>query len=95
MPPPTIGDPPPVDIPPPPIGTPPPGNASYWIRDIEGEKVAEMRCEYETTMVCELDSSENSDGFAVQLLSPERMILTSLSPISMGKIGTGIAVRID
>ena len=96
MPPPTIGDPPPIVFPPPPIGTPPAGNARYWIRDIEGEKVAEIRCEYETAMVCKLDSSENSDGFALQLLSLERMILTSLSPIvPTGKIGTGIAVRID
>jgi len=95
-PPPTIGVPPPVNIPPPPIGTPPPGNASYWIRGIEGEQVAEMRCEYETSMVCELDSSENPDGFAVKLLSLERMVLTSSSPIvGTHKIGTGVAVRID
>ena len=96
MPPPTIGDlPPPIDFPPPPIGTPPPGNASYWIGDMEGEIVAEMRCEYTSAMNCELDSSENPDGFAVKLLSPERMILTSLKPISIGRIGTGTAVRID
>ena len=95
MPPPTIGTPPPVVIPPPPIGTPPPGNASYWIRDMEGEEVAEMRCEYVTAMVCVLDSSENPDGFGVQLRSPERMTLTSISPMTMGKIGTGTAVRVD
>jgi len=77
------------------IGMPPPGNASYVVRDIEGEIVAEMRCEYQTTMVCELDSDDNPDGYAVRLLSPERIILTSLSPISMGKIGAGTAVRID
>lgn len=74
----------------------PPGNATYSIRNIEGEEVAQMLCEYRTTMVCELDNSENSDGFAVQLLSLERMILTSLSPIAgIGRIGTGTAVRID
>jgi hypothetical protein len=73
----------------------PPGNATYSIRNIEGEEVAQMLCEYRTAMVCELDSPTNTDGFAVQLLSPERMILTSLSPIAMGRIGTGIAVRID
>jgi len=97
MPPPTIGVPPPIlfPLPPPPIGTPPPGNASDVVRDIEGEIVAEMRCEYQTAMVCELDSDDNPDGYAVRLLSPERIILTSLSPISMGKIGAGTAVRID
>jgi len=96
MPPPTIGDPPPpIDIPPIPIGTPPPGYASYWIRDMEGEVIAKMRCEYETEMVCKLDSSENPDGYQVKLLSLERMILRSLSPVSSGGAGTGTAVRID
>lgn len=94
-PPPTIGDIPPIPIPPPPEGSPPAGNASYWVRDMDGEEVAEMRCDYETTMICKLAASENSDGFAVQLLSPERMTLTNLSPITLGKTGTGTAVRID
>ena len=92
-PPPTIGTLPPIVLPP---GTPPAGNASYWVRDIEGEIVAEMRCEYQTTMVCQLDNDDNPDGFAARLLSPERMILTSLSPkTGSGKTGKGTAVRID
>jgi len=94
-PPPTIGDIPPIPIPPPPEGTPPAGNASYWVRDMDGEEVTEMRCDYETTMICKLGASENSDGFAIQLLSPERMTITNLSPITLGKTGTGTAVRID
>ena len=73
----------------------PPGNAAYSIRNMEGEVVAEMRCEYKTAMVCELESSADPDGYAVKLLSPERMILSSLKPISSGGIGRGTAVRID
>ena len=73
----------------------PPGNAAYSIRNMEGEVVAEMRCEYETAMVCELEGSADPDGYAVKLLSPERMILSSLKPISSGGIGMGTAVRID
>jgi hypothetical protein len=96
LPPPTIGTLPPIMVVPPvPIGTPPPGNASYVIRDMEGENVAEMRCEYETGMVCELNNSDIPDGFEVQLLSLERMILSNLSPISTGMTGAGTAVRID
>ena len=73
----------------------PPGNATYAIRDMEGEVVAEMLCEYWAAMVCKLDSSKIPDGFSFQLLSLERMIMSSLSPIFLGGIGTGIAVRID
>jgi hypothetical protein len=73
----------------------PPGNAAYSIRNMEGEIVAEMLCEYESAMVCELEISADPDGYAVKLLSPERMILSSLKPISSGGIGMGTAVRID
>ena len=73
----------------------PPGNAAYSIRNMEGEIVAEMLCEYESAIVCELEISADPDGYAVKLLSPERMIMSSLKPISSGGIGMGTAVRID
>jgi len=88
----------PLDPPPPTVPSPPPfppGDATYSILDVEGKEVAEMFCEYQTTMSCVLNNAANGDGFAVQLLSPERIILTSLSPVIMGEIGSGTAVRID
>ena len=83
--PPTVPSPPPF----------PPGDARYSIRDVEGKEVAQLVCEYRSTMFCVLNNAANGDGFAVQLVSPERMILTSLSPVVTGKIGSGTAVRID
>ena len=73
----------------------PPGHATYSIQNMAGEEVAKLICEYQIAMSCNLDSPDNHDGFYIKLLSPERMIMTSLSPVSSGGAGTGIAVRID
>lgn len=86
----------------------PPGNVTFSIKDIEGVEVAQMLCEYQfdfeniydAKLFCTLNSPNleevQGDPYHVSLLSLERMIMTSISPIAgISGIGTGIAVRID
>jgi len=85
-----------------------PGNVTFSIQNIDGVDVAQMLCEYHLAesnldgleLSCELNSPNledaQGDPYSVSLLSIERMIMTSTSPIAgISGIGTGIAVRID
>ena len=88
---------------PPPIvmGPKPPTYVIFSIRDIEGEQLAEMRCDYFDVDegVCNLNSPNLEEGdapFRVELLSIERIKMTYTGAIlGVGSPSSGTAVRID
>ncbi len=85
--------------PPLPVVTPPPTESIlYSVLNMEGEQVAQMLCGYSDGMVCDLKIPEMNnfdDWYSVNLLSPERMIMTDMAPTEGFASGTGTAVRID
>lgn len=85
--------------PPVPVVTPPPRESVlYSLLNMEGEQVAEMLCAYSGEMVCDLKTpgmNNFDDWYSVNLLSPERMVMTDMAPIEGSAAGTGTAVRID
>lgn len=87
-----------INPPPPVVTSPPPEFVFYSVLNMEGEQVAQMLCGYSDGMVCDLkipEWNEFDDWYSVNLLSPQRMIMTDMAPGEGVAPGTGTAVRID
>jgi len=87
-------------------GPTPPTYVTFSLWDIEGEQVAEMRCDYldrdnvyVDEMSCDLNMPNLEDGdtpFTVEMLSVERMFMGYVGPVlGVGTGARGTAVRID